>query len=64
MSAMDKMRNKAEELKGAAKERIGDRTHNEQMRGEGSAEQRKAKAKQAGTNVQEAGRDVKQSFDR
>ncbi|GIG87552.1 hypothetical protein Pen02_24880 [Plantactinospora endophytica] len=64
MSAMDKMRNKAEELKGAAKERMGDRTDNEQMRGEGASEQMQAKAKQAGSNAKEAGRNVKETFDR
>ncbi|SCF12576.1 CsbD-like [Micromonospora coriariae] len=62
MSFTDKARNKVEQMAGAAKERIGDKTDNEQMRGEGASQQSDARAKQAGQNMKEAGRNVKDSF--
>lgn len=40
------IRNKAEELKGAAKEKVGDVTDNESLQAEGAAEKADAKAKQ------------------
>ncbi len=58
---MGDIENKAEELKGAAKEHIGDATDNEDMQAEGTAEKAKANAKQAGENVKDA---VKDTFDR
>ncbi|MEV4657331.1 CsbD family protein [Micromonospora sp. NPDC049301] len=62
MSFTEKARNKVEQMAGAAKERIGDVTDNEQMRGEGASQQSDARAKQAGQNVKDAGRNVKESF--
>lgn len=58
---MGDIENKAEELKGAAKEHIGDATDNESMQAEGKADQAKANVKQAGENVKDA---VKDAFDR
>lgn len=52
---------KAEELKGAAKEHIGDAPDNENMQAEGKADKAKAKVKEAGENVKDA---VKDTFDR
>ena len=40
------IRNMAEELKGAAKEKIGDATNNESLQAEGAAEKADAKDKQ------------------
>ncbi|MEU1604655.1 CsbD family protein [Micromonospora matsumotoense] len=62
MSFTDKAKNKAQELTGAAKERIGDVTDNERMRAEGATEQSEAKARQAGEHVKDAGRDVKDAM--
>ena len=58
---MGDIENKAEELKGAAKEHIGDATNNEDLQAEGTAEKAKANVKQAGENVKDA---VKDTFDR
>ncbi len=61
MSGEDKARNKAEELKGKAKEGLGKATGNEQWEAEGKGEQGKADVKQAGEKVKDAAKDV---FDR
>jgi uncharacterized protein YjbJ (UPF0337 family) len=62
MSTGDKIRHKAEEMKGAAKERIGDATDNESMQAEGAAERSAAKAKLAGDHVRDAGRDARDAL--
>ncbi len=54
MGADDKMANKAEELKGSAKEKIGDATGNEDMQAEGKADQASGNLKQAGEEVKDA----------
>ena len=46
------IRNMAEELKGAAKEKLGDATSNESLRAEGAAEQADAKDKQVAAEAQ------------
>lgn len=58
MGMDDKIAHKAEELKGKAKEKIGDLTNDESMQAEGMAEQAKAKAQQAGEHVKDALKDV------
>jgi uncharacterized protein YjbJ (UPF0337 family) len=58
MGTDDKAQHKAEELKGKAKEKIGDATDNERMEGEGAAEAAEAKVKQAGDHVKDAGQDA------
>ena len=58
---MGDIENNAEELKGAAKEHIGDATDNENMQAEGTAEKATANVKQAGENVKDA---VKDTLDR
>lgn len=50
--AGETIRNKAEELKGAAKEKLGDATSNESLRAEGAAEQADAKDKQVAAEAQ------------
>jgi uncharacterized protein YjbJ (UPF0337 family) len=62
MSLGDKVGNKAEELKGAAKEKVGDLTNNESMQAEGAAEKTAARAKQAGEHLADAGRDARDAL--
>jgi uncharacterized protein YjbJ (UPF0337 family) len=62
MSFADKVEHKAEELKGAAKEKIGDATDNERLQAEGAVERDAAKIKQAGDHVRDAARDTKDAF--
>jgi uncharacterized protein YjbJ (UPF0337 family) len=58
----DKAKNKAEELKGDMKEKIGDATDNERLQAEGATEKAEAKAKQAGEHVKDAARDTRDVF--
>jgi uncharacterized protein YjbJ (UPF0337 family) len=55
---MGDIRNKAEELTGKAKEKLGDVTGNEKMQAEGMADQAKAKAKQGVEDVKDAANDA------
>ncbi|WP_091672643.1 CsbD family protein [Micromonospora auratinigra] len=64
MSFTEKAKNKAQELSGVAKERLGDVTDNERLRAEGASEQSTARARQAGEHVKQAGRDVKDAFEK
>jgi uncharacterized protein YjbJ (UPF0337 family) len=57
---MGDIENKAEEFKGAAKEKFGDATDNESLQAEGALEKNEAKAKQAAENAKDA---VKDAFD-
>lgn len=54
MATDDKAQNKADELKGQAKEKLGQATGNEQWQAEGKAEQAKSDLKQAGKKVKDA----------
>jgi uncharacterized protein YjbJ (UPF0337 family) len=54
MSDSDKVSNKVQELKGRVKEGVGDATDNEQLQGEGKADQAKGNLKQAGEKVKDA----------
>jgi len=54
MGLDDKMKNKADEAKGAAKKHIGKATDNEQMENEGKTEQGVSNLKQAGEKVKDA----------
>ena len=58
MGIGDKFENKAEELKGKAKEHVGDATNNRDLEAEGQADQAKAGMKQAGEHVKDAAKDV------
>jgi uncharacterized protein YjbJ (UPF0337 family) len=62
MSFGDKIEHKAEEVSGAAKERVGDATDDEQLQAEGQADQDAANVKQAGDKVKDAAHDVKDAF--
>ncbi|MGW7534779.1 CsbD family protein [Amycolatopsis sp. NPDC054798] len=55
----DKAENKAEELKGRAKEAVGNVTDNEQWQAEGKAEQGKGNLKQAAEKVKDAFKSTK-----
>ncbi|MFI9449877.1 CsbD family protein [Amycolatopsis sp. WAC 01375] len=55
----DKAENKVEELKGKAKEAVGDATDNEQWQAEGKTEQGKANVKQAGEKIKDAVKGVR-----
>ena len=50
----DKLRNKKDEAKGAAKEQLGKATDDQQMKGEGQIDQTKSNLKQAGEKVKDA----------
>lgn len=54
MSAADKMKNAAQDLKGKAKESAGKVTDNERLEAEGRTDKSAADAKKAGENVKEA----------
>jgi uncharacterized protein YjbJ (UPF0337 family) len=53
----DKMRNKADDVMGQAKEKVGDATDNESLENEGKSDQTKANLKQAGEHVKDAFKD-------
>jgi uncharacterized protein YjbJ (UPF0337 family) len=54
MGLGDKARNKAEELKGTAKEKIGKATDDEELAAEGTVERVKGNVKQAAEKVKDA----------
>ncbi len=58
---MGDIQNKAQELKGAAKEKFGDATNNRSLQVEGAIEKAKAKAAQQAENVKDH---VEDTFDR
>lgn len=62
MSFGDKVKNKAEELKGEIKERFGDATDDERMQAEGAADKTEAHTKQAGEHVKDTAREVRDAF--
>ena len=59
MSDTDKAKNKAQELKGKAKEAAGKTVGNERLEAEGKADQTTADVKQAGEKVKDAGKSLK-----
>ncbi|MGC4856408.1 CsbD family protein [Micromonospora sp. DT4] len=64
MSFTEKAKNKVEQMAGAARERVGDMTDNESMRGEGASQQGDARAKQAGQSMKDAGSKIKDAFNK
>ena len=54
MGADDKTANKVEEIRGDAKERIGQATGDDELRRQGERDQSKANLKQAGEKVKDA----------
>jgi uncharacterized protein YjbJ (UPF0337 family) len=53
MGAMDKIKNKAQELTGQGKEHVGGATGNEDLQAEGHKDQAAGNLKQAGENVKD-----------
>ncbi|MFC3495541.1 CsbD family protein [Glycomyces rhizosphaerae] len=53
MGGIDKAKDKAEQLKGRAKEKIGDATDNESLANKGRAEQMKGRAKEEWHDLKE-----------
>jgi uncharacterized protein YjbJ (UPF0337 family) len=53
----DKMKNKADDVIGQAKEKVGDATDNQSLENEGKSDQTKADIKQAGEHVKDAFKD-------
>jgi uncharacterized protein YjbJ (UPF0337 family) len=62
MSTGDKVSNKAEELKGTAKERFGGATGDENLQAEGAADRAEAHGKQASEHLKDAVESVKDVF--
>lgn len=62
MGADDKMRNKAEDVGGKAKEGLGRATGDEEMQAEGKADQTESKFKQAGEKVKDAAKSAKDAI--
>lgn len=54
MSFIDKAKDKAEEMSGKGKEKVGEQTGNEDLQAEGQGDQAKADFKQAGEKVKDA----------
>jgi len=54
MSAVDKMKNAAQDAMGGAKEKLGDATDDKSLENEGRVEQGEADLKQAGEKVKDA----------
>ncbi|MEU1981245.1 CsbD family protein [Nocardia sp. NPDC019395] len=57
MSGTDKISNKAEDIAGKAKEKVGEATGDEDKKNEGKADQVKSNLKDAGEKVKDAFRD-------
>ncbi len=62
MSAIDKAKNKVEDLGGHAKETVGKATGDKSTENEGKADQVKAGLKDAGEKVKDAGAKVKDAL--
>lgn len=62
MSFTDKIKNKAENATGVAKEKAGEATGDNELRAEGKAEQTKASLKDAGEKIKDAAANVKDAF--
>jgi uncharacterized protein YjbJ (UPF0337 family) len=62
MSALDKAKNKAQELAGQAKEKAGQVIGDEDLQAEGRADQAEAGLKNAGQKIKDALGDAKDAF--
>ncbi|QZY29041.1 CsbD family protein [Nocardioides coralli] len=62
MGMDDKAENRAEDLKGKAKETTGKATGNERLEGEGKGDQASASMKNAGEKAKDAVSDAKDAF--
>jgi uncharacterized protein YjbJ (UPF0337 family) len=68
MSVFDKAKDKAQQVAGSAKEKIGEATGNEHLKNSGKADQTKGEAKEAGHDLRDkavgAVQDAKEKFSR
>ncbi|WP_410656031.1 CsbD family protein [Amycolatopsis sp. lyj-112] len=68
MSVFDKAKDKAQQAMGAAKEKLGDKTDNEELANSGRADQTEGEVKEAGHDLRDraegAVQDVKNKFDK
>ena len=64
MGIEDKIKNKAEEIKGEGKEHVGRTTGDESLEAEGQGDQTASQLKQAGEKVKDATGKVKDAFTR
>lgn len=62
MSIGDKIGNKAQELKGEAKEGLGRATGNREMEADGAGDKAEAGVRQAGENVKDAAKNIADGF--
>jgi uncharacterized protein YjbJ (UPF0337 family) len=62
VSAVDKAKNKIEDVGGHAKEGLGKATNDKSTENEGKADQAKAGLKDAGEKIKDAGSKVKDAF--
>ena len=62
MGLDDKIKNTADKVAGAAKEKFGDATDDEEKVAEGKNDQAKADFKQSGEHVKDAADDAKDAF--
>jgi uncharacterized protein YjbJ (UPF0337 family) len=62
MGYTDKASNEAEQMKGKAKEWVGDKTDDEEMQAEGTRDRVSGGVKQAGEHVKDAGRDARDAL--
>jgi len=58
MSDADKARNEVQQAKGRVKEWVGDKTDNERLEAEGTADRAEGNVKQAGEHVKDAVKDA------
>lgn len=63
MGLDDKIKNTAQKVTGAAKEKFGDLTGDDEKKAEGQVDQSKADFKSAGEHVKDAGEHVKDAAD-
>jgi uncharacterized protein YjbJ (UPF0337 family) len=59
VSTSDKAHNKAQDLKGQVKEKVGSATDNEDLEAKGKSDQAKAAVKDVGEKIKDAGDKVK-----
>jgi uncharacterized protein YjbJ (UPF0337 family) len=62
VSAIDKIKNKIENVQGKAKEALGEVTGNKDLTADGQEDQAKAKVKDVGESVKDVGESVKDTF--
>ncbi len=62
MGIADKAQNAAEKLVGQAKEGLGDKTNDDDLKAEGQADQAEGSLKNAGEHVKDAASDAKDAF--